>query len=60
MVKIGRMTKLHELVKLGQSIWLDYMRRSFIESGELQALIDKGLRGVTSNPSIYAGGHSGH
>lgn len=47
------MTKLQELARLGQSIWLDYIRRSFIESGELQALIDKGLRGVTSNPSIF-------
>ena len=47
------MTKLQEIAKLGQSIWLDYIRRSFIESGDLQALIDKGLRGVTSNPSIF-------
>jgi len=47
------MGKLQELSRLGQSIWLDYIRRSFIESGELQALIDKGLRGVTSNPSIF-------
>ena len=47
------MTKLQEIASLGQSIWLDYIRRSFIESGELQALIDKGLRGVTSNPSIF-------
>ena len=34
------MTKLHEATELGQSIWLDYIRRSFIESGELQKLID--------------------
>ena len=47
------MTKLHELAELGQSIWLDYIQRSLIKSGELQALIDKGLRGVTSNPSIF-------
>ena len=47
------MTRLQELARLGQSIWLDYLRRSFTESGELQALIDKGLRGVTSNPSIF-------
>ena len=47
------MTKLHELADLGQSIWLDYIRRSLITSGELQGLIDKGLRGVTSNPSIF-------
>ncbi len=47
------MTKLHELSRLGQSIWLDYIRRSLITSGELKGLIDKGLRGMTSNPSIF-------
>jgi transaldolase len=47
------MTKLHELAELGQSIWLDYISRSLIASGELQKLVDQGLRGVTSNPSIF-------
>jgi transaldolase/transaldolase/glucose-6-phosphate isomerase len=47
------MTKLHELTKLGQAIWLDDIRRSLITSGELQKLVDQGLRGVTSNPSIF-------
>ena len=47
------MTKLHELANLGQSIWLDYMGRSFIASGKLKKLVDKGLRGVTSNPTIF-------
>jgi transaldolase / glucose-6-phosphate isomerase len=47
------MTKIHELADLGQAIWLDYIRRSFITSGELQTLIDKGVRGVTSNPAIF-------
>ncbi len=47
------MTKLNELAALGQSVWLDYIRRSFITSGELQALIDQGLRGITSNPTIF-------
>lgn len=46
------MSRIKELTKLGQSIWYDYIRRSFINSGELQALIDEGLRGETSNPSI--------
>jgi transaldolase len=46
-------SKLQELAELGQSVWLDYIRRAFITSGELQALIDEGLRGVTSNPSIF-------
>lgn len=47
-------TKLHDVYKkVGQSIWLDYIRRSFVESGELQRMIDDGLRGITSNPSIF-------
>ncbi|RME60552.1 MAG: bifunctional transaldolase/phosoglucose isomerase [Caldilineae bacterium] len=47
------MSKMHELAILGQSIWLDFIRRAFIDSGELKALVDQGLRGVTSNPSIF-------
>jgi transaldolase len=48
-----KMTKLHELAELGQAIWLDYISRSLIAAGELQELVDQGLRGVTSNPSIF-------
>ena len=44
--------KIQELTKLGQSVWYDYIRRSFLTKGELRALIDEGLRGETSNPSI--------
>src|SRR5574338_359120 len=45
---------LLELAKLGQSIWLDYTRRDLILSGELRRLIEEdGLRGMTSNPSIF-------
>lgn len=47
------MTKIHELASLGQSVWLDYIRRSFLANGDLQALIEQGLRGMTSNPSIF-------
>lgn len=47
------MTKIHELADLGQAIWIDYIRRSFLANGDLQALIDQGLRGMTSNPSIF-------
>ncbi len=47
------MSKLNELANLGQSIWFDYIRRSLITSGELKDLVDQGLRGVTSNPSIF-------
>lgn len=47
------MNKLQQLAELGQSVWLDFIRRSFMETGEMQELIDIGLRGVTSNPSIF-------
>jgi transaldolase len=46
-------TKIHQTTELGQSIWLDYIGRKFIEEGKLQAYVDKGLRGVTSNPAIF-------
>src|ERR1700756_2751030 len=45
---------LRELSEFGQSVWLDYIRRSLITSGELKRLVaEDGLRGVTSNPSIF-------
>ncbi|MCI0693653.1 bifunctional transaldolase/phosoglucose isomerase [candidate division KSB1 bacterium] len=47
------MSKLHELTKLGQSIWYDYIRRAFLTPRELGALVEQGLQGVTSNPSIF-------
>jgi len=47
------MSKLVELEKLGQSVWFDFIRRSLITSGELQNLIEQGVRGVTSNPAIF-------
>jgi transaldolase/glucose-6-phosphate isomerase len=45
---------LLKLESLGQSIWLDYLRRGMLVSGELQQLIDEdSLMGMTSNPSIF-------
>jgi transaldolase len=42
------------LQEFGQSVWLDYTRRDLIASGELRLLIEEdGLRGMTSNPSIF-------
>lgn len=46
-------TKLDLLAELGQAVWLDYIRRSLIASGELESYVHIGLRGVTSNPSIF-------
>src|SRR5260370_21309585 len=48
------MNPLKELGKDGQSVWLDYIRRNLITSGELKRLIDEdGLGGITSNPAIF-------
>ncbi len=45
---------LKSLLKYGQSMWLDYIRRDLITSGKLKAMIEEdGLRGMTSNPSIF-------
>src|SRR6266511_233119 len=46
-------TMLRRFHTLGQSIWLDNISRSLIRSGELKALMDEGLLGVTSNPTIF-------
>lgn len=47
-------TNLHKLfAEQGQSPWLDNLRRSWIHNGELQAWLDKGVLGITSNPSIF-------
>jgi transaldolase len=46
-------SKLQELAELGQAMWLDYIRRSTIESGQLGRWVEMGLRGLTSNPSIF-------
>ncbi|HZJ54533.1 MAG TPA: transaldolase [Myxococcaceae bacterium] len=48
------MNPLRALGEQGQSVWLDYMRRSLVTTGELQRLIDNdGLKGLTSNPTIF-------
>src|SRR5215472_1470558 len=45
---------LKELLKYGQSMWLDYIRRDLITTAKLKQMIeDDGLRGMTSNPSIF-------
>ena len=50
-MKENPLLKLHAL---DQSIWLDYIRRDLISSGELRRLIaEDGLRGITSNPAIF-------
>ncbi|NOX63357.1 MAG: transaldolase [Chloroflexi bacterium] len=48
------MTTLHDYYQqFGQSIWLDFISQDIINDGTLARLIDLGLRGVTSNPTIF-------
>jgi transaldolase len=45
--------RLHALHGAGQSPWLDNLRRGWLTSGELAQWVDRGIRGLTSNPSIF-------
>lgn len=48
------MTRLHQLYSEGgQSPWLDNLSRNAIQSGRLANMLDQGIRGVTSNPTIF-------
>ena len=46
-------TTMHQAHELGQSIWYDNMRRGLLRSGALAGLVEKGVRGLTSNPTIF-------
>lgn len=46
-------SRLRSLLEHGQSPWLDNLRRGWLTSGELAGWIDAGIRGLTSNPSIF-------
>jgi transaldolase len=46
-------TTLEGLAGHGQSPWVDYVSRRFVREGDLKALVDKGVRGLTSNPTIF-------
>jgi transaldolase / glucose-6-phosphate isomerase len=50
---------MQELRALGQSLWLDNIRRQLVTSGELARLRDEGMSGVTSNPTIFEKAISG-
>jgi transaldolase len=55
----GNLSPLHELGRLGQSVWIDNISRELIASGDLGKLIDLGVTGLTSNPSIFEKAVSG-
>ena len=46
-------TPLQQLNEHGQSVWVDFLSRPFIENGELAELVEAGVHGVTSNPTIF-------
>jgi transaldolase len=54
---MSRLTDLY--ANEDQSPWLDNVRRDWIESGEMQRWVDRGVRGVTSNPTIFQKAISG-
>ena len=53
------MNTIQQVQHLGQSIWYDNISRGLIESGGLQDLIDLGVSGLTSNPTIFEKAISG-
>lgn len=48
---MGRLHDLH--LEQGQSPWLDNLRRGWVTSGELERWVERGVRGLTSNPTIF-------
>jgi transaldolase len=49
------MTPLEQLAERGQSVWIDYLSRRFVKDGDLKGLVEQGVVGVTSNPTIFQG-----
>jgi transaldolase len=47
------MTPLKQLAEQGQSVWIDFLSRKFIQDGDLAALVRDGVVGATSNPTIF-------
>src|SRR3954453_21395884 len=48
-------TPLQQLAEHDQSVWIDFLSRKFVKEGDLQGLVDQGVVGVTSNPTIFQG-----
>ena len=48
-------TPLQQLAEHGQSVWIDYLSRRFVKDGDLKGLVEQGVEGVTSNPTIFQG-----
>ena len=50
---MSKASNLLDLQELGQSVWYDNISRELIVSGELKEILDRGVVGLTSNPSIF-------
>src|SRR5690349_21046596 len=48
------MTRLKQLHDAGVSIWLDTLSRDLLEGGDFERLVERGVTGATSNPTIFA------
>ena len=46
-------TPLTQLSDHGQSVWIDFLSRPFVQDGDLAGLVEQGVDGVTSNPTIF-------
>ena len=53
MTALESTSAMEQLWTAGQSVWLDYIRRDLLESGDMADMVARGLRGMTSNPSIF-------
>ena len=51
----GSENTITRAAELGQAIWLDQISRDMIDDGDIQELVDAGLRGITTNPTIFDG-----
>lgn len=51
----GQDNNITKAAELGQAVWLDQISRDMIDGGEIQDLVDTGLRGITTNPTIFDG-----
>jgi transaldolase/transaldolase/glucose-6-phosphate isomerase len=51
--KDGMINSIRQITNLGQGVWLDFISRDWLRDGRLAALVETGLTGVTSNPTIF-------
>ncbi|MCB0064146.1 MAG: transaldolase [Caldilineaceae bacterium] len=47
------MNRMQKLLEIGQSIWLDFIDRESVQTDKLAKMVEDGIRGVTSNPTIF-------